>query len=57
MFEAKFNLDPFTHAVLPGGQSLWTLPHLPFLTTCSDDSKPYIILKALDESYKNNYSV
>ena len=25
-----------------------------FLTTCSDDSKPYMILKALDESYKNN---
>ena len=27
---------------------------LPFLTTCSDDSKPYMILKALDESYKNH---
>jgi hypothetical protein len=25
-----------------------------FLTTCSDDSKPYMILKALDESYKNH---
>ena len=24
------------------------------LTTCSDDSKPYMILKALDESYKNH---
>ena len=27
---------------------------LPSLTTCSDDSKPYMILKALDESYKNH---
>ena len=25
-----------------------------FLTTCLDDSKPYMILKALDESYKNH---
>ena len=25
-----------------------------FLTTSSDDSKPYMILKALDESYKNH---
>ena len=25
-----------------------------FLTTCSDDSKPYMILKALDKSYKNH---
>ena len=24
------------------------------LTTCSDDSKPYMILKALDKSYKNH---
>ena len=24
------------------------------LSTCSDDSKPYMILKALDESYKNH---
>ena len=24
------------------------------LTTCSDDSKPYMILKALDESYKSH---
>ena len=27
---------------------------LPFLTTCSDMYKPYMILKALDESYKNH---
>jgi len=27
---------------------------LPFFTTCSDDSKPYMILKGLDESYKNH---
>ena len=27
---------------------------LSFLITCSDDSKPYMILKALDESYKNH---
>ena len=27
---------------------------LPFLTTCSDDSKPYMILKGLDESNKNH---
>ena len=29
---------------------------LPFFTTCSDDSKPnqYVILKGLDESYKNH---
>ena len=27
---------------------------LPFLTTCSDDSKPYMILKGLDEGYKNH---
>ena len=25
------------------------LPRLTFLNTCSDDSKPYMILKALDE--------
>ena len=25
-----------------------------FLTMCSDDSKPHMILKALDESYKNH---
>ena len=30
------------------------VPRLAFLTTCSDDSKPYMILKALDESYKNH---
>ena len=30
------------------------VPRLPFLNTCSDDSKPYMILKALDESYKNH---
>ena len=24
------------------------------VTTCSDDSKPYMILKALDESYTNH---
>ena len=29
-------------------------PCLPFLTTCSDDSKPYMILKGLDEGYKNH---
>ena len=27
---------------------------LSFLITCSDDSKPYMILKALDESYTNH---
>ena len=27
---------------------------LPFLTNCSDDSKPYMILKGLDESSKNH---
>ena len=26
--------------------------NLSFLTNCSDDSKPYIILKGIDESYK-----
>ena len=31
-----------------------TFPGQPFLTACSDDSKPYTILKALDESYKNH---
>ena len=31
-----------------------TFAHLSFLTTCSDDSKPYMILKGLDESYKNH---
>ena len=30
------------------------VPLLSSLTTCSDDSKPYMILKALDESYKNH---
>ena len=30
------------------------VPRLSLLTTCSDDSKPYMILKALDESYKNH---
>ena len=29
------------------------VPRLSFLITCSDDSKPYMILKALDESYTN----
>ena len=28
-----------------------------FLTMCSDDSKPYIIRKALDESYKNHMAI
>ena len=27
---------------------------VPSLTTCSDHSKPYMILTALDESYKNH---
>ena len=27
---------------------------LPFLTTCSDNGKLHMILKALDESYKNH---
>ena len=30
------------------------VPRLSFLTTCSDDMKPCMILKALDESYKNH---
>ena len=30
------------------------VPRLSFLTTSPDDSKPYMILKALDESYKNH---
>ena len=30
------------------------VPRLPFLNTCSDDSKPYMILKALDEDSKNH---
>ena len=30
------------------------VPSLPSLTTCSDDGKPCMILKALDESYKNH---
>ena len=31
-----------------------TFARLPFLATCSDDSKPYMILEGLDESYKNH---
>ena len=31
-----------------------TFARLPFLTTCSNDSKPYMILEGLDESYKNH---
>ena len=27
---------------------------LSFLITCSDESEPYMILKALDQSYKNH---
>ena len=27
---------------------------VPFLTTCSDDSKPYMILKGADKGYKNH---
>ena len=30
------------------------IARLPFLTTCSDASKPYMILKGLDESDKNH---
>ena len=30
------------------------VPCLSFLATCADDSKPYMIVKALDESYKNH---
>ena len=45
---------------LPGPPShgwdelLCQFPGLSFLTTCSDHSKPYVILTALDESYKNH---
>ena len=38
----------------PGNNALVTVSCLPFLTSCSDDSKPYMILKAFDESYKNH---
>ena len=41
-------------AVLPEGRAVLMVPRLSFLTACSDDSKPYMILKALDESYKNH---
>ena len=30
------------------------VPCLLFLTICLDEDKPYMILKALDESYKNH---
>ena len=30
------------------------VPRLPFLNTCSNDSKPYMILKALDDDAKNH---
>ena len=33
---------------------LCRFPRLAFLTTCSDHSKPYMILTALDQSYKNH---
>ena len=35
-------------------RALLVVPILSVLTTCSDDRKPYVILKALDESYTNH---
>ena len=53
MENAYFN--PFRTAVSYMIQAVYLMvPRLSFLITCSDDSKPYMILKALDESYKNH---
>ena len=35
-------------------EAILVFPCLPLLTTCLDDTKPCMILKALDESYKNH---
>ena len=35
-------------------RALSAVPCLALLTTGSDDSKPYVFLKTLDESYKNH---
>ena len=50
--EAFFN--PFRTTVSYMIRALLVVPHLSVLTTCSDDRKPYVILKALDESYTNH---
>ena len=46
--------NPFRRTVSHVIQPSLMVACLAFLTTCSDDSKPYMILKALDESYKNH---
>ena len=49
------SLNPFhEYAVSYMIRRSLVVPRLPFLTICSDDSEPYVILKALDESYRNH---
>ena len=48
------HLTPSGMAPSPLGGLMAGRRQLLLLTTCSDDSKPYMILKALDESYKNH---
>ena len=48
-------VNPFGTAAQPvGGGRVVVVAPLPVLATCSDDSKPYMVLKGLDESYKNH---
>ena len=47
-------INPFRHAVFYEITAVLIAPRVSFLTICSDYSKPYMILKALDKSYKNH---
>ena len=51
---ASNSLNPFRTRTQHSRMHMVGRWRLPFLATCSDDSKPYMILKALDESYKNH---
>ena len=44
-------INPFRHAVFYEITAVLIAPRVSFLTICSDYSKPYMILKALDKSY------
>ena len=63
MNECTVIVNPYRTDTLYRAQLVARRRQLPFLTTCccSDDSKPYMILKALDEyvyeSYKNHIRV
>ena len=59
IFLRGFRFNPFRTRISPYTRHIFDARwfcacHSSFLTTCSGDSKPYMILKALDESYKNH---